>query len=508
MPAAPPLRTYVEENLDAFEAHPDRVSLVCRGRRLTAGEVRNLIHRMARALAAQGNRRGQTVTLLCGNLPEGIVARYAASLLGCRVSHLNNKLSAQVQANVVDDAETRVLIVDPAYAEQATAVTELMPVKTLLTLGPAGIGQDLLTSAAEQPADPVTCRSRLDDACFIRHSGRTTGLPKAIGMSFARLARYCAIHPRPHQPPVQLVCSTLTHGAGLLADVTLRDGGTVVLLEGFDAGTVLSAVEEEHVTYLFLAPPLLYQLLGHPDLSRTELSSLRRVAYGGSASPPSALRSRPAASKAYSISSTAKRKPAPSAGSPRTTTIPSSPNACDRWEKTGRRRGRFRDANGNDLPDGRHGEICVRSSSVMDGYWKRPDLTAKVLRNGWAHTGDLGYLDDDGCLTIVGRINDMIKVVGGHVSTTCLEHVLDSHPAVQQSAVFGVRDDDHIERIHAAVVPIPDRTIDAQELHPLVREERGPLHDLADITFLDALPLTEAGKPDKKLLQVQAHKNR
>lgn len=119
-----PFRTFIEDNLAALAAHPDREVLVYEDRRLTAGQFNDLVHRMAHAIAAQGVTRESTVTLLSGNLPETIAARYAANLVGCRVNHLYNKLSADVQAAIVQDVETQVLIVDPYYADRAVEIIE------------------------------------------------------------------------------------------------------------------------------------------------------------------------------------------------------------------------------------------------------------------------------------------------------------------------------------------------------------------------------------------------
>ncbi|MGW8399388.1 class I adenylate-forming enzyme family protein, partial [Streptomyces lydicus] len=164
----------------------------------------------------------------------------------------------------------------------------------------------------------------------------------------------------------------------------------------------------------------------------------------------------------------------------------------------------IRDESGRDLPPGEHGEVCVRSAMIMKGYWKQPELTAEVLRDGWLHTGDVGFLDNEGYLTIVDRIKDMIVVVGGHVYTTELEALLNSHPQVLQSAVFGVRDSDRMERVHAAVIRRPGSSVDAQQLREMVCAARGAMYEPARITFVDALPLTDAGKPDKKELRRRA----
>lgn len=164
----------------------------------------------------------------------------------------------------------------------------------------------------------------------------------------------------------------------------------------------------------------------------------------------------------------------------------------------------IRDEAGRVLPVGVVGEICARSSQVMEGYWKNPELTAQVLRDGWVLTGDLGTLDERGYLTVVDRAKDMIAVVGGHVYTTELEDFLHTHPAVRHSAVYGVKGDGGHERVHATVVTTPGADVTAEELRTWVRQGRGEMYEPDHVHFTDALPLTDAGKPDKKLLRRRA----
>ncbi|MFF4186615.1 AMP-binding protein [Streptomyces sp. NPDC001691] len=502
----PAFRTYVEENLAALERDPGREVLSHQERWVTAGEFRDLVHRMARALRAEGVGRGDTVTLLCGNLPETIVARYAANLIGCRVNHLYNKLSAESQAAIVRDVETRALVVDPAYAQRAVEITESAPVPTVLVLGPAKVGTDLLELAAEQSAEPLRSGARPEDVCTIRHTGGTTGHPKGICTTFAQVRPFRAMAAAPEgEPPRLLVCTTLAHAAGMLTDAVLHDGGRVVLLDDFDPAEVLRTIERQRISHLFLLPPLLYQLMDHPDSATRDTTSLRSIAYGGCQSSPARIadairRFGPVLLQFYGQNEAGGISVLPPEDH--------DPRRPDRLRSAGKVlpgvQVAIRDETGRDLPTGEHGEICVRSASLMKGYWKQPGLTAEVLRDGWLHTGDIGFLDSEGYLTVVDRLKDMIVVVGGHVYTTELEDLLNSHPEVQQSAVFGVRDADRMERVHAAVVTVPGSGIDARQLRDLVREERGAMYEPAAITFVEALPLTDAGKPDKKRLRQRA----
>ncbi|MFD8671779.1 AMP-binding protein [Streptomyces seoulensis] len=506
--AAPRFRNPVEDILDALRENPGREALVHGEHRLSAGEFRELVHRMAWAMQAQGIERGQTVTLLSGNLPEAMAVRYAANLIGAQVNHLYSKLSAEVQAAIVADVETRALVVDPRLADRAAEITASVPVKSVLTLGPWDSADDLLELAAGQSAEPFPSRAEPDDICGIRHTGGTTGHPKGICTTFRQVQETRSARPVTGEETGehrQLVATTIAHAAGMLADAVLETGGTVVLLDDFDPAEVLRTVERERISHMWLLPPLLYQLLDHPDMAHTDTSSLRQVLYGGCQSSPTRIadavrRLGPVLMQGYGqneggiISVLPQQDHDPDDPALLRTAGKVLPSVDVE----------IRDPEGNVLPNGEHGEICVRSAMVMQGYWKQPRLTAEVLQDGWLHTGDVGFLDDAGYLTVVDRLKDMIVVVGGHVYTTELEDLLNTHPDVLQSAVFGVRDEDRMERVHAAVLLAPGATTTAEDLRALVRAERGAMYEPARITFPVALPLTDVGKPDKKELRRRA----
>lgn len=515
-------RSHVEEILGSLAEEPGREALVHGDRRLSAGELRGLVHRMARALRSQGVGRGETVTLLAGNLPETLAARYAAGLLGCAVNHLYAGLSADVHADILRDVETRTLVADPAHRERAAELARRVPLERVLVLGADGADGgadggtdldpypdlDLVELAAQESAEVLPGSARPQDICTIRHTGGTTGHPKAICTTFEQWVSAGPVW-SDEEPVRTLVCTTLAHAAGLMADATLHHGGTVVLLDGFEAGSVLAAIERERVTHTFLLPPLLYQLTDHPDADRTDTSSLRLLTYGGCASSPARLteavrRFGPVLNQFYgqneaggiSVLSPQDHDPA------RPELLRTAGRILDGVEVA------VRAADGRDLPAGEHGEICVRSPQVMKGYWKQPELTARVLRDGWLHTGDIGFVDADGYITIVDRLKDMIVVVGGHVYTVELEDVLNSHPQVRESAVLGVPDHNLMERVHAVVVRAPGGAggddVGEAELRALVRDRKGAMYEPARIVFVDALPLTDVGKPDKKLLRSRA----
>ncbi|MEV4443597.1 AMP-binding protein, partial [Streptomyces sp. NPDC049577] len=309
----------------------------------------------------------------------------------------------------------------------------------------------------------------------------------------------------PH--PRQLVCTTLAHAAGMVADRMLRSCGTVVILDDFDPATVLAAIERERITHMFVLPPLLYRLMDHPAAPGTDTSSLRSLTYGGCPASPARITE---AIRRFGRVLVQFYGQSEAGGISVLAAEDHDPARPDRLRSAGKVlpdvEVAVRDENGRDLPVGEHGEICVRSRWLMRGYWKQPGLTAEVLRDGWLHTGDIGFLDPEGYLTVTDRLKDMIIVVGGHVYTSELEDLLNSHPHVLHSAVYGARDTDRMERVHATVVPVPGSGVDAEELRALVRRERGAMYEPVRIDFVEALPLTEAGKPDKKLLRREAER--
>ncbi|MEU6284477.1 AMP-binding protein [Streptomyces sp. NPDC047028] len=504
--AAPHFRSHVEHILDALRAHPDREALVYGDHRVTAGQLRALALRMARAMQAQGVERGQTVTLLSGNLPESVATRYAANLIGARVNHLYSRLACDVQAAIVRDVETRALVVDPRMTDRAAEITESVPVKSVLVLGPTETGEDLLALAAHQSEESFVSQAQPDDICAIRHTGGTTGHPKGICTTYRQVQAQRAARPLGNDAAStrrQLVATTIAHAAGMLTDAVLESGGAVVMLDDFEAGQVLGTIERERITHLWLLPPLLYQLLDHPRMDHTDTSTLRQVLYGGCQASPARLsdavgRLGPVLTQGYGQNEAGLISILTPDDHARPERLRSAGRILDGVEVE------IRDDAGNALPDGEHGEIVVRSAMVMQGYWKQPQLTAQVLQNGWLHTGDIGFRGSDSYLTVVDRLKDMIVVVGGHVYTTELEDLLNSHPQVRQSAVYGVRDEDRMERVHAAVLLVPGAETSADELRAYVRAERGSMYEPARITFPAELPLTDVGKPDKKELRRRA----
>lgn len=489
-------RADVEARLQAFTDHADAVALVHHDERLTHAQVRDAVFRTARALDAGGIRPGTVVVLLAGNEPAGIVARYAVNLLGAGITQPYAGLSAEARGRIVDDVEAAAVLVVPGHEDDADAVLEHCGPVPRIAL------DDALTAGHD--AAPVACRARAEDVEQIRHTGGTTGHPKGITYTFGHHLRMLEHAWRPstadeadQEPEAvrQLVCTTIAHAAGGIADRTLAVGGAVVLLDGFDPAEVLATIERERITDLWLLPPLLHRLLDHPDLDRTDLSSLRTVIYGGAPAVPA--RTAEAVRRIGRVFVQFYGQ-----------TEAGGISVLTREEHDDES---LLGTVGRVLPTtelqirgdgGEPGEIWVRTGMEFDGYWKQPELTARTRdADGWMHTGDVGYVDDRGYLHVVDRLGDVVVVVGGHVHTPEVENVLVEHAGVREAAVFGAPDDDGSETVHAAVVVEPGAAPDPAELAGLVVEKQGAMYAPEDIAFVDEMPLTDAGKVDKKALR-------
>jgi fatty-acyl-CoA synthase len=573
--------THVDTVLAALAADPGREALVHRGRRFTAGDLHERVLRTAHALRGRGLGHGDCLALLSRSRPEVFTVRYAAQLLGCHVDHLSLDVSARAVAAALAGTGARALAVDPALAGRAADALALPgpgaargrrsggPGPEVYLLGPDGTrdgpaadrsvpDRPELRHALELPGlvaradtSPLRCPAAPGDPCAIYHTGGTTGLPKGICRTYAQIGAIVT-GPLPHGlgelPGTDrlLVCTTLSMFGGFLADRALAHGVPVVLHEDFDAAAVLAAIEEERVTRLYLPPPLLYAVADHPALAGRDTSSLRTVFYGGCPSSPARIadvlrRLGPVLVQHYGQNEAGSISVLPAADHdpdrPGPLATVGTPLPGVRIE--------IRDPAGRVLPDGGTGEIWVRSPGVMDGYRHDPALTAGTLADGWLRTGDLGRLGADGRLTLAGRLRDIVFAGTANVYCTEIEETLNSHPAVLQSAVFGVPavggggterpaaepeadagpegisgpngpdgtgggpgygDDDGPEEIHAVVVPVPGRVPAVGELRDWVRREQSSHYELARITFTGALPLTGAGKPDKRRLRREARR--
>src|SRR5579883_28183 len=493
--------------LQALKRFPGRTAFAWDGGELTYRGALALIARMQAAMMAAGMDRGKCVALLSANRAEAWCAGVAVQALGGVATWLHPLGSLGDHLDQIADAEAEILVVDvPTYRDRGEQLAASAPtLKTLLTLGRADHGSDLL--AAAEAAGEASARdlSRPDDDALLSYTGGTTGKSKgalrrhrsAAAMVSAVLADF-----EIPMPPRFLAVAPITHVAGTKVLPSLLLGGTIHLMRGFDPEKTLKAIERLRINFALFVPTMIYVLLDHPALSRTDLSSLELLLYGASPMSPSRLiegleRIGPVFSQLYGQTEcypvSVLRRADHDARQPELFESCGFPLSCCEV--------RILDDQDREVPAGEAGEICVRAPHVMAEYWKRPEQTAETLKNGWLHTGDIARADERGYLFILDRKKDMIVTGGFNVFPREVEDVLATHADVAVVAVIGVPDEKWGEAVTAMVVPRGGARPSAEELIELVKRRKGSAHAPKHVEFVETLPVTSVGKVDKKQLR-------
>lgn len=480
------------------------------GRVVTAREYRDVISCYAQALAALGLAPGTRLGLLSRNRPEVLFVNGGLSFVPFVVVAMHPMGSVDDLAYMVEDAHIEALIFDPGhYQDHARALQERLPhLKHLLALGPTQVGVDLTERAASFKPGPLEPLRGGDPEAIGRlsYSGGTTGKPKAIMASGRCGSAMLNILMSEWEWPAevrQLVCSPLSHGGGAVFMPTMIRRGSLVVLPGFDPTAVLEAIQKHRITCVLLVPTMIYALLDHPHFDEYDLSSLEVIYYGASSISPTRLqeairRFGPIFFQFYG-----------QAEAPMSVTVMKrSEHKVDdlnRLASCGRPvpwvRVALLDDKCEPVPDGEPGEICVRGPLLMSGYLNKPEQTAEAFEGGWLHTGDVAVRDPDGFLRIVDRKKDMIVSGGFNVFPREVEDVLSSHPAVAGAAVIGVPHDKWGEAVKAIVVLRKGMSVSEAELIALVRDRKGVVQAPKAIEFVDSIPLSGLGKPDKKAVR-------
>lgn len=500
----------------AMTCRPDAIATIFGERRHTFAQFGNRVARLASALQSLGVQTGDRIGILSLNSDRYVEYFMAVPWAGCVVNPVNIRWSPAEIAYSLDDCDTRVLIVDDTFAPMVPDLRQRS--KSLRTVIHAGEGatppdmhsyEAMIASAAPVPD---AMRSG-DDLAGVLYTGGTTGFPKGVMLSHGALAingLALVAEGALRQGDVGLNALPMFHIAAiLLLNAQWSVGATLIVLPKFDPVSWLSAIQSHRISAAALVPTMIQMAADHPDLPKFDLSSLETLAYGGSPINEAVLERIQRAlphTRLYQVYGMTELAPL-------ITVLP--PEAHSRGpEGKGRMRSggrpafctqvRIVDPEGNEVPRGQVGEITVHSAGVMLGYWGREQATKDVLRNGWMHTGDAGYMDDGGFVFVVDRVKDMIVTGGENVYSAEVEQALASHPAVAACAVIGVPDQEWGERVHAVVVlkPGTDAAADSIRQHckALIAGYKCP----RSVEFMAALPISGAGKVLKTRLR-EAH---
>ena len=434
----------------------------CAGRQRIWTDIRDRCARLAGALTGLGFQKGDRIAILALNSDRYLEYYFACAWGGFLFVPINTRLAPPEIAFWLTDSGATGLFIDEAFLPALPAFRDKAALAHIIFCGDAATPDGMLSYEALVAAGPAIddVGARGDTVAGLFYTGGTTGRSKGVMLTHGNLLANAvngltmlSFNPQ----------SVILHAAPMfhIADATVTLFGTIagathVFMARFDPATYLAMVPRHKITGGLCVPTMINMLVNHPDIATTDLSSFREMVFGASPMPEAVLRRALEAfpntrfTQAYGQTEAA----------PVMTLMPPEMLVLD-GPKAGRLRAagiatpacdvQILDPDDREVPRGTVGEICGRGPNIMLGYWKQPELSAHTLRNGWLHTGDGGWMDEDGLVYVVDRVKDMIISGGENVYSAEVEEALYAHPSVAECAVIGVPDEKWGERVHAIV---------------------------------------------------------
>ena len=486
------------------------LATVFRERRFTWAEVARRVAGIAGGLARLGVGPGDRVAILALNSDRYWEAMYAIPGMGATMVPLNTRLAPPEIAFMLADSGAKALIVDDQFAGIPAALAGQMgEVSHVVHLGegpvPAGmVGWESLL--CEAPAGFGDAGG--DDVAGIFYTGGTTGRSKGVMLTHRNLLSNAAmIIPAVgyRYDTVYIHAGPMFHLADAASTFAITNvAGTHVFIPRFDATDMLGEIERHGVTNALLVPTMVNATANHPEIGRYDISSLRVIPYGASPMPDAVLRRAKETMPGvrflhvYGMTEAAPLVTAMD--------VHQAEPEGSRAQSCGRPAllvdVRIADADDNEVPRGTVGEVQVRGPNIMKGYWNLPEVTAAALRGGWYHSGDGGWMDEDGYVYIVDRFKDMIISGGENIYSAEVESAISTLDGVAEVAVIGVPDERWGEAVHAVVVPRAGREIapDAVIAHCRALIANYKVPKSVEIRG-ESLPLSGAGKVLKTVLR-------
>ena len=481
------------------------------GRTLTYRQLSEGVKRAAAGLTRRGFKKGDVFAIYSPNLPEYAVILLAVASVGGINTTANPLYTADELAKQLRDSRARFLVTVPPFLDKAQEAAKKSGVEEVFVFGTAEGATpfaDLLQAGGEPPAVRINPG---EDLVVLPYSSGTTGLPKGVMLTHRNLvANLCQCEGMENfegfvDSDVTMAFLPFFHIYGMVVIMMLglAGGGTIVMMPRFDLQEFLGLVQKYRVTILPLVPPVVLGLVKHPAVAQFDLSSVRLVFSGAAPLGEEMARELARKLKCPVVQGYGMTEASPVTHLSPTRNAPMKPGSAGCVVPN--TEVKIVDiVTGEDVSQGKDGELLIRGPQIMKGYLNQPGETAACLdREGWYHTGDVGYVDGDGFFFIVDRTKELIKYKGMQVAPAELEALLVTHPAVLDAAVVRRADEEAGEVPKAFVVLKPDeasRATPAEDIMGWVAERVAPHKRIRHLEFIDQIPKSASGKILRRVL--------
>lgn len=497
---------------------PQRIALQDEQSSITFKQLDERTNQLANALTNMGVVAGDRVAILAWNRSAIVEVEMTLYKTGMVRVPVNARLSDEEVVQVCEDSQAEVLIADAAHKSAAKLVMERCDSVHMLVMIDSEkpcvedikptcyFDYESLISRASKDYPLADIGS--EELAVLHYTSGSSGVLKAAMQTFGN--RLALLHKmvyriglRPDEHEVCVHVSPITHVSGKSMLALLSNGSTNIIMPRFDAATVLQTLQDNQVTHVYLVPTMINRILALPNKEDYDLSHLKMVRYGSAPIAPSRLKEAveffgPILNQGYGAGEM-NSSVTVLTGEDHARALQDKP---ERLASCGRpifsTQVHIVDEEGNRVPVGEQGELVVKGPDIMAGYWRAPELTEQVLRDGYYHTGDVAYMDEEGYIFLVDRLKDMVVSGGFNVYPNEVERVIYEHPDVYEACVVGIPDIDLGEAVQAVVVRKADTDLDAEQLAEFCRGRLAKFKLPKGITFVEELPKNGNGKIQRR----------
>ncbi len=521
------------------QKYPENTALIFLGKKINYATLEKMVHRFAKALKALGVKKGDTVAMVLPNIPNVVIANYATWRIGA-VAALNNPLYTERELQYqLDDSDATIVITLDLLLPRILNIKSNIKIKHIITchindylpfplkqlfpyvrkqmyrkVTPSAEVNKFLDLMKQYDDTPVKDESSWDDVATLLYTGGTTGTSKGVMLTHANMS--CNVQQLRswffdlnEGEGSMLGIFPFFHSAGFtgIQNLTIWGGWTDILIPRPEPGVIIEQIKKFKPTFVPGVPTIFIGLLNNPEFRKMDLSFIKGFIAGAAPLPVETIKQLKELTGGDIINIYGLTEISPmGTGSPwkgnikpGTVGIPLPSTEIKIVDV---------ESGTKEMEIGQSGEICFRGPQVMKGYYKKPEETNAVLKDGWLFTGDIGTLDEDGYLTIVDRKKDMIISSGYNIFPLEIDEILFQHPKILEACTIGVPDAYRGEAPKAFVVVKPGEQLTKEEIIAYCKEKLAPYKVPKDIEFIDALPKSAIGKILRKEVREMERKKR